>query len=184
MFRLPSGQYIPYYIPYRLKIYHIISPIPYYIPYQPIIHPVDWNNTPPNIYIYIYILDSHMRLTAHVKSSKVKFEAVQRHRRKDKEGRTELSRVHFWAPGRSNVLPELCFWVQVAPKCCPICAFECRWLRSAEYTSFCRFSPSSIAESPPSSPGPYANLIFNIYIYIYTYIYIYIYNTKYMNIKK
>ena len=33
-----------------------------------------------------------MRLTAHVKSSRVKFEAVQRHRRKNKEVRTEHSR--------------------------------------------------------------------------------------------
>ena len=31
-----------------------------------------------------------------------------------------------------------------------------------------------IAESPPSTPDCYANLIFNIYIYIYMYIYIYI----------
>jgi len=63
-----------------------------------------------------------MRLTAHVKSSRVKFEAVQWHRRKDKEVRTEHSRFES-------------------------CAFECRWLRSAETTCFCGFSPSSIAES-------------------------------------
>ena len=46
-----------------------------------------------------------MRLTAHVKSSKVKFEAVLRHRRKDKEVRIEHSRFESTVQS-STVTPK------------------------------------------------------------------------------
>ena len=47
-----------------------------------------------------------MRLTAHVKSSKVKFEAVQRHRRKHKEVRTEQSRFESTVRNSTATLKE------------------------------------------------------------------------------
>jgi len=96
------------------------------------------------------------------KSSRVKFEAVQGHQRKDKEVRTEHSR--------------LCtFELQVDHKCCTSCAFECRWLKSAARAVllcagasellntrvFCKFQPLQHCIILLLVPESYSNLIFN-----------------------
>jgi len=144
---------------------------------------IDWNLwTSLNIYIYIYTRFAYAPYGAcAVEQSKAWSSAatpnVKREGSQNGAGSKVLSELCFWVQvaqkccpscafecmWSQKVLPELCFWVQVAQKCCPSCAFERGWPRSAETTCFCRFCDPGIAEIGLLSSERYANLIINIY---------------------